>query len=119
MKFLNRMSCDSIPGGNATKMVERKHGSRPARPSKIPAVALERSPAPLHIVSVRSFHQFEFIHAPPDIRFGHVDVALGIDVQRVAMREFAELMARAAELGDFVPLMIEDMDKLVAAVGND
>ena len=71
-------------------MAERRLGSRP-RATFINALAVELglSHALLEIVSGRSLHQFEFIHAPPDIRFGDVDVALRVDVQRVAMREFA------------------------------
>src|SRR5580692_12726716 len=70
-------------------------------------------------ISVRLFHKLEFIHAPADIRFGDVDVPFGVDVQRVAMRKFAELMAGAAELCDFVPFVIENVDKLIAAIGDD
>ena len=59
--------------------------------------AVEPGPgeALLPIVNGRSLHKFEFIHTPPDIGFGDIDVALGIDIQRVAMSEFAELMSGA------------------------
>jgi len=64
-------------------------------------------------------HQLELVHAPPDVRLGDVDVTLGVDVQRVAVRVFAELVAGAAELGDLVALVIEDVHHLVASVGDD
>ena len=98
-------------------MAERKLALRPS--ASIKNAHTVESQALLQIVSGRLLHQLEFIHAPPDIRFGDVDVALGVDVQRVTMREFAQLMAGPAELRDFVPLMIEDVDEFVAAVGDD
>src|SRR3984957_6819838 len=87
-------------------------------PPKKPGYSNENNVHQLLVASAAA-HQLEFIHAPPDVGFGDVDVALGVDVQRVAMREFAELMARPAELREFVALMIENMDELVAAIGDD
>ena len=71
------------------------------------------------IISGRLLHQLEFIHAPSDVRFGDIDISLRVDVQSVAMREFAELMAWASKLGDFVALVIENVDELIAAISDD
>src|SRR5262245_50635509 len=54
-------------------------------------------------------HALEFLHPASPIGFRHVDVALGIDGERVAVSEVASLMAGTAEARQDLPAgVIED-----------
>src|SRR3989442_9487717 len=64
-----------------------------------------------------TFHDLELLYPPAPIGLGNIDVAFGIDGQRVTMREITELMAGTAEGGeDLSAGMVEGVNLLVAAV---
>src|SRR3954453_356802 len=72
---------------------------------------------PLWTLALRSAYDLELLHPAAPVGFRHVDVALGIDRDRVAMGEVADLVARAAEARQDLPAgVVEDMHLLGAAV---
>src|SRR5258708_1297973 len=76
-----------------------------------------RAPTAREGFQLTALDQVKALDASPEVGFGYVKIALGIHSHGVAVGEVADLVAGAAEGGkDLAACVIENMDRLVAAV---
>src|ERR1700687_315528 len=68
-------------------------------------------------IALHPAHGLELLHPAAPVGLGHVDIALGIDGEGVAVGEVADLMAGAAEARENLAAgVVENMHLLGAAV---
>src|ERR1700730_526506 len=66
-----------------------------------------------------ALHRSKSLHPTAPIRFGYINVALGVDRQGVAMRKFTRLVARTAKTREHLSGgMIEDLDLLITSISD-
>ena len=86
---------------------------------------IQNRPALLHLntkvghFGLLTAHRLKLLHPPADIGFGDIYVTLGIDGDGVTMSKFTHLVTWSTETLEFLPTgVVEDMDHLVAAIGD-
>jgi hypothetical protein len=66
-----------------------------------------------------ALHRSKSLHSTAPIRFGYINVALGIDRQGVTMRKFARLVAWTAKTREHLTSgVIEDLDLLITSISH-